>query len=399
MVCIAVLQPGAGYTLNRNMYTHLEREGHIIRLIGNTKDIKYQGYDKYPRTWEDDIKTWDRNERNLCTLAHELIEDEALNNIDILICGSRGGQVTLHELWNLGWRGRTINLNASAIVPPRDIPANAALVLVSFGADYFPTRDPTYVQELCKKYLGIIDHFHANEEAHVPSKGQLITAISEIVRVTMSHPNPNPNPMQCRGTDTHTRERREMKRDIFDTVLGMSDEEEYNKAASEARMLLDEQDGQELELRGKQRVRSPCHWQSALNSIDKESNIRKQLKEKPYCSKASEWQKIDKAASEARMLLDEQDGQELRGKQRVRSPCHWQSALNSIDKESNIRKQLKEKPYCLKASEWQKIDNVLSRGMEECEECEDGKQKLRNILQERQCFVPLDPSTTPWVFT
>ena len=341
MVCIAVLQPGAGYNMNRDMYTYLERKGHTIRLIGDTH-IKYQGYDEYPATWPDDIKTWNRNEPNLCTLAHALIEDKALNNIDILICGSRGGQVTLHELWNLGWRGRTINLNASAMVPPRDIPANAALVLVSFGADTFPTHNPTYMQTLCKKYPGIIDHFHANKEPHMPNTGQLITGIIEIVRVTMTHPNPNPNPMQCGGTD---RERQEMKGNIIDTVLDMAlDEADFDYAAFEARTLLDKQGQQEFEQKGKKRVRDTYG-----------------------------------------------------------TPCHWQGALNSIDKESNIRKQLISEPYCLKASEWQKIDNVLSRGMEDAEdpnpECEDGKQKLRNILKERRCFVPLDPSTTPWVFT
>ena len=350
MVCIAVLQPGAGYNVNRNMYTYLEKIGHTIRLIGDTTDT-YNGYDKYPKRWKDDINTWGRTGPNLCTLAHELIEHKALDNIDILICGSRGGQVTLHELWNIGWRGRTINLNAPAMVPSRDIPANAALVLVSLGADYFPTPDHTHVQKLGRKYPGIIDHFHATDEPHMPNTGQLIRGISAIVMVTMTHPHPNPNPMQCRGTDTHTRERQEMEEDIIDTVLDARDEDTFNKAASEARALLDEQGQQELEQKGKQRVRDTYGRRRHHSSTSTPAN----------------------------------------------SLCHWQSALNGIDKESNIRKQLISEPYCLKAREWQKIDEVLSQGMKDVE-CEDGKQKLRNILKERQCFVPLDPST-PWVFT
>ena len=78
--------------------------------------------------------------------------DGQLHDYDLLICGSRGGQVTLHELWRLGWRVRTINPNASALEPPRAIPDDAALIVVSCGKDFFSTRDPTYVQNEYRKY-------------------------------------------------------------------------------------------------------------------------------------------------------------------------------------------------------------------------------------------------------
>ena len=182
--------------------------------------------------------------------------------------------MTLHELWRIGWGGRTINLTASAMVPARSVPVDAALVFVSIGEDNLPTRDPTFVQDECKKYPGIIHHFHAPDEPHMPNTGQLIRGISEIVMKTMTHPNPNPS----------------------------------------------------------------------LNHAGGHNN----------------------------------------------KLCHWQSALNSIDEESNIRNQLIFEPHCLGAREWQKIDKLLSQGTEDTK-YEHGKQKLRNILKQRQCLVPLDP--------
>ena len=59
-----------------------------------------------------------------------------------------------------------------------------------------------------------------------------------------------------------------MKENIIDTVLGAFNEEGFNKAAFEARTLLDERGQQELEQKGKQRVRDTYGWWRHHSSTD-----------------------------------------------------------------------------------------------------------------------------------
>ena len=56
MVHVAVLQPGAGYYRNSDMYEYLEQIGHTITLVGDTsKGAKYHAWASYPYSWKDNI--------------------------------------------------------------------------------------------------------------------------------------------------------------------------------------------------------------------------------------------------------------------------------------------------------------------------------------------------------
>ena len=148
----------------------------------------------------------------------------------------------------MGWRGPTINLNASALqnkVPVRPIPANAQLVLVSFGKHNFHTKWPEWtINHMGADRRGITAYFHLPDEGHLPNQGWLLYHIAHIVMVSL-HPqipqssaslhvipynNDNDNASDRRhhhtGTTTHPR---------------------------------------------------PCLWQQELNNIDSEFRIRNQL--------------------------------------------------------------------------------------------------------------------------
>lgn len=100
-------------------------------------------YDKYPKGWRDgrpDLKT--NGGRNHMTLADDFVVPKLRELVAqgrgpaIILCGSRGGQCTLPRLWDLGWRGSAVCVNAGCTVLGK-MPINCQLSLVTGGLDFF----------------------------------------------------------------------------------------------------------------------------------------------------------------------------------------------------------------------------------------------------------------------
>merc|ERR1712159_567581 len=95
--------------------------------------------------------------RNLATLADNVIMPQLEELIAagrgpaIVIAGSRGGQVTLPRLWNIGWRGPTLCINGGCVKATVIPGAPVRLVLFTGGQDYFETNDTQTTASLLRK--------------------------------------------------------------------------------------------------------------------------------------------------------------------------------------------------------------------------------------------------------
>ena len=188
---VAVLQPGAGYYgCMSNAYKALEGAGHRVHLVGNTQTPQYKEYDNYPLGWTSCVHAPPTPQpRNLCSLAHIVYKEIQSLEPDVLICGSRGGQVTLHELWRLGFKKPTICLNAGVLHDrKKQIPA-VPLVLVTFSADTFHTKNPeTVCQALDSRQGDRITALwlcHVKDEGHRGENGKIVSDMTNIVQLAV----------------------------------------------------------------------------------------------------------------------------------------------------------------------------------------------------------------------
>jgi hypothetical protein len=100
-------------------------------------------YDRYPKGWRKWGTTHARiGAKNHMTLAdnlvvpklHELVAEG--RGPGVIIAGSRGGQCTLPRLWDLGWRGGAVCVNAGCSHLGK-VPRGCQLCLVTGGFDFF----------------------------------------------------------------------------------------------------------------------------------------------------------------------------------------------------------------------------------------------------------------------
>ena len=182
---VAVLQPGSGYYGGMsNAYRALEGAGHTVHLVGNTGTSGYKEYDNYPPDWPGGQSPF--NLRSFAKIVHTEIQSI---KPDVLICGSRGGQVTLHELWTLGFETPTICLNAGVLHDRnKPIPAKP-LVLVTFSEDYFPQKNPeTICQALNSRQCDSITDLwlcHVEQEKHTGENGKIVSDMTNIVQLAV----------------------------------------------------------------------------------------------------------------------------------------------------------------------------------------------------------------------
>ena len=109
----------------------------------------------------------------------------------LIICGSRGGQVTIGYLWKHYIRCPTIVLNGGCLTSRTRIPRGVFHVMVTMGQDYFDTNQPSYTRsqfaELSDVY-GIL--VHLQRHSHMPSLGSLREWVN-IVQATIARAVPS----------------------------------------------------------------------------------------------------------------------------------------------------------------------------------------------------------------
>ena len=195
---LIIIGPGAGIIKNNNLWSNIKKRYklHIIHgYINNTN------YDIYPKNWDKIyINKGTNNNNNLFTLANFVLYKylECLENKEKvigIICGSRGGQVTLPALWRL-FNLLKINsppciiINSGIIHSKIKWPEKCPLILLSFGLDYFNTKNQNIIYDYANKNksFGYIIHLH-NEE-HLP-KNQLHFIFNDLIKLMSIMNNSN----------------------------------------------------------------------------------------------------------------------------------------------------------------------------------------------------------------
>ena len=189
---LLLIGPGSGAKMNGQVYAELEHAGYTVHQVhdqdtGYDVDPSNPSKYRYPRDW-------DRlgaslmpaaGVRDLASLARDLVWPKLLELVSkgegpaAVLCGSRGGQVTVGELWDNYWEGPTLIINAGCHVR-RNLPA-VPMALATSGRDFFETRSIAFTQkELVERCAGPVLHYHHSTDGHMPLS--LMVVIVPLVR-------------------------------------------------------------------------------------------------------------------------------------------------------------------------------------------------------------------------
>merc|ERR1719443_740129 len=186
---IVVIGPGAGTRANFGVYEGLRGAGYNVEIVHGG------GHDQYPPGWEDGNPDARFNHgNNLAALADDIVYTTIAGLVRagrgpaVVVAGSRGGQVTTPRMWKYGWRGPTVVINAGCVMPTRTVvPAPPVrLALLTFGRDFFPTKDKAYTQQQLKgeEPGESVLLYHNVEDAHMPASlgGGVLQRTIELAR-------------------------------------------------------------------------------------------------------------------------------------------------------------------------------------------------------------------------
>lgn len=132
--CVSVIAPGAGLHANASFYEALQKDRTLfLRVDGSSR----APYDRYPPHWQGGAPP-----PNLESFASDLVASDAAEAADVLVFGSRGGQVVLPEFWRQ--RGPEVPpcfvMNGGCLMAgdkPVFWPETAVSMLLIGGRDYF----------------------------------------------------------------------------------------------------------------------------------------------------------------------------------------------------------------------------------------------------------------------
>jgi len=191
---IVVIGPGAGLCANVHVYRELAQAGY------NVVDVHDQEYDvladgeggyAYPPGWQWGTPDLGFNAgKNLATFADDLVLPVIRQLVAegrgpaAVLCGSRGGQVTLPRLWQIGWRGPCVVINGGCVSTAAVPGPPVRLVLATGGQDFFETKCPVSTGRLLKKddeRSLVLNYFHP-DEPHMPQQlgGGVLMRLLEI---------------------------------------------------------------------------------------------------------------------------------------------------------------------------------------------------------------------------
>jgi hypothetical protein len=184
---ILVIEPGAGTHHNRKAYEKLRNRGYILLILRAEG-----GYNTvYPEGWTDNSTLGRTGEANLANLAFQYEEAVGDKIPGLIICGSRGGQVTIGLVWRNFWRGPTMIINAGCLTSNTPIPMGVFPIMVTMGGDYFGTKDPDFVHKRFYE-LSAVDGmlFHILFDGHMPSLlGEYINDLVQLAITRNAQPD------------------------------------------------------------------------------------------------------------------------------------------------------------------------------------------------------------------
>lgn len=194
MRSVLVIGPGAGVHQNARAYKRLQEAGWEVNFASAP------GYDKseahpdgylYPPGWEHGQPELNFNDgKNLATLADNVVAPllqklvAAGRGPAAVIAGSRGGQTTLPRLWAKFWRGPTLVINGGCVKVSEVPPSPVRLVLLTYGLDFFETKDSQLTSKLLRKTdaSSPVLLYHDPCEGHMPRHfGDVVEPLLDIV--------------------------------------------------------------------------------------------------------------------------------------------------------------------------------------------------------------------------
>ena len=164
---ILVIAPGAGTYANKKAYDHLRRNFDVEIMDTRTRD----GGFKYPDGWGDmtQVDLHQDGDESLMGLARKIGAHVVGHSPQMIIAGSRGGQVIIPVLLMYFWRGPFAVINAGNLMTNTPIPSECDPWFITCGDDYFPTRDLEYVADNFKKLSHNDGHqIHMPDQPHMP---------------------------------------------------------------------------------------------------------------------------------------------------------------------------------------------------------------------------------------
>jgi hypothetical protein len=163
---VLIISPGAGTYHNKKAYDYLQ-EFYSVVFVDTTS--RREGF-IYPKNWNqnDQLVLGKDDKDGLKGLANKVGEEILKNTPDIIVCGSRGSQVTIGLVWRHYWRGPTVCINAGPLTSHTKIYKEVQPLMVTMEHDYFKTQDET--QEKYHAVEAMTDglHVYLLSEDHVP---------------------------------------------------------------------------------------------------------------------------------------------------------------------------------------------------------------------------------------
>lgn len=170
---IFVICPGAGTYSNRIAYQYLEKSYQVIYICKSDK-YSQSKYDKYPPNWESNSFVENTGE-HLGGISQIVSDYIKWNYIpEAIICGSRGGQVTLGKIWESFWRGPCLVINAGCLTSKTYIPKKVLVLFIIMENDYFTSVNTVEkVKILFDRYKSNTNQngfvFYLPREYHMPN--------------------------------------------------------------------------------------------------------------------------------------------------------------------------------------------------------------------------------------
>ena len=155
---VLVISPGATTYYNRKAYNYLKKYYSVVFVDTTTRE---EGF-RYPQNWRrnDQLVLGKNDKDGLKGLANSVGEQILENTPDIIVCGSRGSQVTIGLVWKHYWRGPTVCINAGPLTSHTKIYKEVQPLMVTMEHDYFKTQDET--QEKYHAVEAEVDGLHVH---------------------------------------------------------------------------------------------------------------------------------------------------------------------------------------------------------------------------------------------
>lgn len=179
---VTVIAPGGGTGMNAGVYSEIGRSTRFsMNIVGHSR----APYDRYPEDW-----AHGSGPPNLRTFAQEVVSQGTLKKTDLLVVGSRGGQVVLPNFWASGVKvPPTVVMNggcAMKLNTPVQWPDDAITFLLLGGADNFRGKfSPREYIEDAKKRVPKANSttaiLYVSEMGHMPQARLLSAALPHML--------------------------------------------------------------------------------------------------------------------------------------------------------------------------------------------------------------------------